>query len=340
MRSAWVEKEIIMAKLRKKRIVPLVEVHKIPWNLRDIIYIPITKDQTDFDSIIPAIFRDSFIVDDFLQPSSIELDTGKLRACLGEFMQSEFKDLKVRIRNDDFNSSMAQIAQKTIEELSAHKTEIQGPMSSEALANSLTRQIKREADFFEITLPIYWANLAELFGLFLNQLFTDYGKSLSTLRDFLGSAEKTWSYCVFILAYRLSGVIFPDYADKFGFPNIASFFRKYEKTDENEIVQHLICGEQPVETPVKLHLEGSKEGKVRNANIFFPKLSSDAWTDLQFGPREVANTIESYDWFAYCVPQILGSFLQGSAFGDGMPLHKLPYKVGLLMSDYESISAR
>jgi hypothetical protein len=110
--SRWVEKEIAIALTKEvngtgPKVIPiLLKNCEIPTILADKIYVPIDKEGLGFAEIIPAIFRDSYILDLSLRPANLELDIPNLREDLHEFYRSNFNSIRIRIDNHNFNKKV------------------------------------------------------------------------------------------------------------------------------------------------------------------------------------------------------------------------------------------
>jgi len=98
-RSHWVKKEIPIAlKSEKdltgpKNVAVLVDKSRIPRRLSKNIYISIRNDDEDFPDIVPALFRDSYILDITMCPENLDLDQATLIESLEEYYRSRFTNI-------------------------------------------------------------------------------------------------------------------------------------------------------------------------------------------------------------------------------------------------------
>jgi hypothetical protein len=154
--SPWVQKELTIALNRelsgeKPRVIPLVvEPCSAPTIVSDKLYLSIRSDQADFPDLIPALFRDSFILDLPLS-RDFTLDRESLRKELYEFTRSKFTSLQARIANHGFNEKVKEICARTVAEVS---------QGQDSYKESVVRQIKGISNEFDIHLPLFWPNVA------------------------------------------------------------------------------------------------------------------------------------------------------------------------------------
>lgn len=327
IRSPWVEKELSIALTQEvqgtgPKVIPLlVKDCEIPTILADKLYISIDKEQSEFDELIPAIFRDSYILDITLHPRNLGLDISNLRENLHEYYRSNFNSIRVRINNHDFNKKVSEIAEKTILLKSPPAPAIE--------------QINRKYTLFPTYLPIYWTNLSELLAQLASEVFTHFGKNLDALEVAVESIDKTWQYSHYIMSSYLNSAVFPVFADEFEFPEIASFMRRYEDYDVKKLVKE-IFELKPGENMAYVGLVGSRRRKVIDGKLYLPRVSGTDTMALQLRCK-VAGMISYYTWYVYCLPQIIGKFLFWTAFREGKPLHELEYFVGFKIEDYDLI---
>jgi hypothetical protein len=115
-RSHWVKKEISIALKSEKDltgpkiIAVLVDKSRIPRRLSKNIYT--TSDDEDFRGIVPALFRDSYILDITMCPENLDLDQATLIESLEEYYRSRFIEVHVRIDNRDFNRKLNKIIER------------------------------------------------------------------------------------------------------------------------------------------------------------------------------------------------------------------------------------
>jgi hypothetical protein len=98
-RSHWVKKEISIALKSEKDltgpkiVAVLVDKSCIPRRLSKNIYISIRNDDEDFPDIVPALFRDSYILDITMCPENLDLDQATLIESLEEYYRSRFTNI-------------------------------------------------------------------------------------------------------------------------------------------------------------------------------------------------------------------------------------------------------
>jgi hypothetical protein len=115
-KSPWVEKEVAIALAKEvnrtgPKVIPiLLKNCEVPTILADKIWIPIDQEGSGFTEIIPAIFRDSYILDLNLRSENLGLDLSNLREDLHEYYRSDFNSIRVRIDNHNFNNKVREIA--------------------------------------------------------------------------------------------------------------------------------------------------------------------------------------------------------------------------------------
>jgi len=334
MRSAWVEKEIEIALTQEingkgPKVIPLL--HKgceIPAILADKYYVTIDEHANGAREIIPAIFRDSYIFDISLNAEELGYDEQKLQEELYEYTRTKYNNLRVRIDNRNFNAKVMEIVDKAT--------------SLHATPQHVVAQIKRIAKPFPIELPIYWVNLATLLGQLLNQVFGHYGKNMDAVNLAVESVARSLDLAQSIMCSRISGAVFAIHAQQFEHSDIAAYVRRFEDieghddyTYEENLVRK-VCQIRPDYHLAFVGIEGNRSRRVVDAKIHLPILSKDDCLRLQITcpPQEI---IMYYSWYCWCLPQILGHFLQWTAFREAKPLHELDYSIGLSLDDYDRI---
>jgi len=332
--SPWVEKEVGIAVTKEMnktgpRVIPIrYKDCPLPTMLVDKIYITVDQTGTGFADIIPAIFRDSYILDIILNEQSLGLDVDSLKNDLYEYVRSKFDSIRIRITEHNFTSKVITIASKA-----SSKTDI--PVA-------VIQQIKRTSEFFSISLPLYWSNLSDLLAQLITEIFNYYGKSFQTLEIVIKAVVNTFRYYLLYLYTHINKAIFPSYADDFGFPDIAAYLQEYEKyveaglSDYDEKIVREIWELYPDDNLVLAGLEGNHQKKIVDCLLWLAKLSEIDRLELQIGSQPSA-LIHDYTWYVRCLPQILAGFLKDATFDQGKPLYELEYKAGLKTTDYNKI---
>lgn len=331
--SKWVERELSIALTQEiegtgPRVIPLLlRGCTQPTILADKVYIPVDQTGSGIAELIPAIFRDSYILDIALRPDDLGVDLPALKEELHDYYRSRLESVRVRLDNRSFNYKVLDIAEKAT--------------TAPDVPPAVREQIKRISDPLPIALPIFWTNLTDLLGRLIEEVFARYGKNLDALQIAAVSAEKALWYANYRMSYRIDGAIFPHHAEQFGYPELARYlqryqsYKEYQGYDDEERVAREVCGAREGNPMPYVGLEGSVSRRVRDAKIFLPKLYTDSLILQMTCPVEYL--IPAYAWYVFCLPQILGDFLSWTAFREGRPLHELDYTVGIRMDDYERI---
>lgn len=328
--SAWVEKEITIALTQEingkgPKVIPLLlKGCDIPTILADKYYVMIDAHGGGIREIIPAIFRDSYILDILLKSNSLICDEQNLQEELYEYTRTKFPDLRVRIDNQRFNQKVIDIADQTA--------------SLPGTPPPVIAQIKRISGSFFIELPIYWVNLSALVGHLCNHIFNHYGKSMDAVKVAVKSAMRSLDFTQYEMCARINGAVFANYADQFGHPEIGAYVRRFEGIErhEEEKLVHKVCQITPGYDLAYVGIEGNHSRRVRDAKIQLPVSSRDDRLMLQMtcSPQEI---ITHESWYFWCLPQILGHFLQWTTFRDTKPIHELDYSMGFSLDDYDRI---
>ncbi|MCP5364111.1 MAG: toll/interleukin-1 receptor domain-containing protein [Hyphomicrobiales bacterium] len=329
--SRWVEKEVSIALTKEvegtgPKVIPLLLAGcSMPTMLADKIYITIDPDGGGIPDIIPAVFRDSFILDIPLTKESLECDYPILRQDLYEFIRSDLANIRLRIENRNFNRRVSDIAIKTA----------QYP----DIPRQVTCQIKDISADFDLTLPIYWVNLAELLSRAFSNLFSDYGKNLDAVNVAAQFAQRTMALAHSVMLSHIDGAVFSYYAGEFSHSDIAAYIRKYENSnlrfDEEELVRR-VCDLRHEDDLIEVRLVGDETNKTIGQNLFARVSSKDRYLLKMY--CDPSNIFSRYFWYCACLPQIIARSLFWSAFRDGKPLHELEYNVGLSFADYERVA--
>jgi hypothetical protein len=203
------------------------------------------------------------------------------------------------------------------------------------LPDPLVDQIKRVSASFQIELPIYWANLAALLGRLLNQVFDHYGKNMDAVKEAVSSVVRSLDFAQYEMCSRIRGAVLALHAEEFGHTDVAAYVRRFEGIEEEKLVRK-ICQIVPNYDLAYVGIQGKRSGKILDAAIYLPITSPDDRLMLQMtsSPEEM---ITHHSWYCWCLPQILGHFLQWSAFRDTKPIHELDYAMGFSLEDYDRV---
>ncbi|ODS36219.1 hypothetical protein BEH94_05180 [Candidatus Altiarchaeales archaeon WOR_SM1_SCG] len=346
--SHWVMYELETALSREMsgkgpKVIPLrVRNTEIPTIIANKIYITIDENLSGIDEIIPAIFRESFILDISLSSNDLNLMVNDLKEKLHEYYRSDYKDLKVRICSHGFNEKITKIAESMIEEV------IQlGKNDPGGYPPQVATQIRRKSDNFFITLPIFWCNLSYLLEISITEIFRHFGRNLDTLGIVSEFVKNMFHHAHYILSKYLESAIFPIYAEKFGHNDIANFMNRFMVLDEenevNVIMDEKSCvrdmlpiGEN--ESLFEIEIGANPNKKIKTSRFYLPrdKISKNDIMMLQCRCHP-SDIIDYYTWYVYCLPQVLSRFLFWTTFRDGKPIHELDYFVGIKMDDYDLV---
>jgi TIR domain len=328
--SAWVEKEITIALTQEingkgPKVIPLLlKGCDIPTILADKYYVTIDEHGGGIGEIIPAIFRDNYILDVLLKPDSLICDERNLQEELYEYTRTKFPELRVRIDNQHFNQKVIGIVNRTA--------------SLPGTPPPVIDQIKRISESFLIEFPIYWVTLPALVSELLNHIFNHYGKTMDAVKVAVKSTMRSLDFAQYEMCAHIHGAVFANYADQFGHPEIGAYVRRFEGIErhEEEKLVHTICQIAPGYDLAYVGIEGNHSRRVRDAKIQLPVSSRDDHLMLQMtcSPQELI-TCES--WYFCCLPQIVGHFLQWATFRDTKPIHELDYSMGFSLGDYDRI---
>ena len=328
--SRWVQEEVGIARTREindggPKVIPLVlQGAKIPANLAAKLYITIDNSGAGIDEIMPAIFRDAFILDIKLSSKNLELDKDELADGLYEFTRNQRQQLIFRIDNGNFSQQVLDTVTKTLAEPN--------------LDSSLADQIRRESNLYQTELPLFWNNCASLLGEVCSVIFSEYGEDLQAVRIAQQTVLNCFGYAEQILRQKMQAAVFPYYAEKFNYIGLASFLENLERNrvENDEDALYRICEVPKHYTSVRCDLVGNVDENVIDQKITVPvgNDSDEAQLRMRLPPQA---TIQKYIWYTWCVPQIFERALGRMSFGDGKPIHELPYKIGLRMTDYLTI---
>jgi len=328
--SRWVEKEVGIALTQEvegkgPRVIPIVvNGCSVPTMLADKIYVSVDQDGNGSQEIVPAVFRDSYILDIALTPDTLECDERGLREELYEFTRGKFETLRVRIENRNFNRKVIEIVTR-----SGSLPEMPGPVAA---------QVKRASKSYDLELPLYWANLAELLGRSLSSVFVEYGKNLDAVDVATTMAARTILLAQFVLASHINTAVFPMHAEQFGYHDIAAYIRRHESCqwheDEEKLIRQ-VCEIAADQQLTEVGLEGLRDRKVIDHTVFVPVAGKDIpLLQMTCPPQDI---ITRYAWYCFYLPQILRRSLAWTAFREGKPLYELGYAIGLSLEDYERI---
>lgn len=302
-----------------------------------------TLPPTVVDPLAPTI-ADAIVIDIPLRSEDLEPDFANLRN--NRWYSRDLKGLQVHIDNHDFCTKVREIAAKT-----AHDIETDEAISRH-MRDNLLRQIKKISDSFPLLLPLYWTNLSELLAKVLIEIATSFefeGKRAGT--EIAGiavmSAERIFEHARYRLTYFLISAFFPNSAEKFGFPDIAAYMRKYEEycyessphIGEQRALAEIYTGERYKSKPdcfIGATLVGRDDRRVRNQRLYLSHSWGISREDLLIFPK-VHQVIDRASWHVYYLPQILVSILASATFSDGEAIQELNYEPGLNMDDYKEI---
>lgn len=328
-RSAWVEKELSIALTqevngRGPKVIPLLlEGCEIPTILADKLYVPIKECGGGIREIIPAIFRNSYILDLNLNANDLTCDERTLQEELYEFTRSDLADLHVRIENHAFNKKVIDIAEQAA--------------ALPGTPPPVIDQINRISGSLHIELPIYWVNLSALIGQLLIQIFAHYGKNMDAVKVAAKSVGRSLKFAQYRMCTRIHGAVFAVHAEQFGYDGIARYIRRFEGIESHDVDKLVreICQISPGYDLADVGIEGDAEQRVIDSRLSLP-VSGDDHLMLQVTCRpEELITYEA--WYFTCLPQMVGRHLYWSAFRETKPLHELEYSMGFSLGDYKRI---
>ncbi len=326
--SPWVQKELTIALNReisgkKPRVIPLVvEPCPVPTIVSDKLYLSIRSNQADFPDLIPALFRDSFILDLPLSPE-LTLNRESLRSELYEFTRSRFLSLQARIDNHGFNERVKEICMRTVAEVS---------QGQDPHKESVVRQIKGISDDFDLHLPLFWTNLAGSLSILCQVIFKKFGKNLAALDFAVPGVANTIGFALYNLGRRLRSAIFSSFAEKFGEREIAVWISKIDQYASPEEFVARLASSGSAEAMVDVELVGDKQRRVTDTRFQLPSSEIDLQV-LAFGASPATEIFDT-TWYEVCVPQIIVRNLTWTVYGLGKPLHELDYTLGLTPEDY------
>jgi hypothetical protein len=339
-KSKWVKKEISIALALENRrtgptLIPvLLQDCKMPKMLAGKKYVLINEAQTDFPEIISGIFRDSYRMDVTLRSDNLELDETILMDHLNEYLRSDYEKVRVFIENHDFNKKVYEIASKspTIKTKTSAKN-----------IGLLKERIKQKSIWFPVHLPLYWVNLSQLLTQLTSNIFRI--RNLNSVYFAFHAINNTIKYCDFRMSsYLLDFPLFPFYAKKLGFHDIANYSTRYlekfkwsylaemETRDSlKKVLADLFdCSIDDLEYVDII----SQNPKIKYVNMHLPYISDKLQAPYTLSLSEI---ITEDSWYRYCVPQIINKVLIETVAGEGKPLHELDYEVGLKIEDYDRI---
>jgi hypothetical protein len=254
----------------------------------------------------------------------LECDEQRLREELYEFTRSKFETLRVRIDNRNFNRKILEIVT-----LSA---------SASAMPEPVAAQVKRASKSYDLELPIYWANLAELLGRSLSSVFLDFGKNLDGIGVATTAAMRTMQLAESALASHIDAAVFPMHAEQCGHLDIAAYMRRnepFQRHEEEDKLVRQVCEISADQELTEVGLEGVKSRKIIDHTVLATVAAKDMpLLQMTCAPEEV---ITPYAWYCSYLPQVLRRSLAWAAFREGKPLHELGYAIGLSLKDYERI---
>ncbi len=335
IKSSWVKKEIMLM-IRKQisdgrtRVIPLIYGDvKMPHIISKIVHMNITNNKKSFEKIIPAIFHDSFILDVNLSKKDLSVDRKSLVMNLHHFHKSNFKNIYVRINNNDFNHKINLIVDKEIVRLEKDKPEYW---------QFILEQMSDGRDSHQIRLPLFWTNLTILLSKAIIFIKEKFERSV----DFIETAKRTITKSLelfqFYMCQILQNTVFKYDANKYGFPEIALFLEKYEhynKFNYDQISSDILEIGTDHSRLAHVDIIGNDKMKINTTSIYLDLSESsqmDLWLKLP-----ISSFVSSYMWYAYCVPQILVRFARDVTWESGKSVNEIEYQMGFNFSDYVSV---
>lgn len=328
--SKWVNEEVDIARTKEineggPKVIPIVvSGSEVPAKLASKLYITIDEVGRGIEELIPAIFRDSYILDISLRPHTLTPDVQSLSEEFYDFVRTDYSSLIVRIHNCSFTKMVLDVTRQTLLE-----PDLPAPVAE---------QIRRASALFHIEIPMYWSNLAQLLTDSLNTLFVDQGKSLDTIRVALRCAENALTYAQMSMVSHLAAAVFAVKARKYGHNGLAAYIDRFEGSDllDDESIFRDICS---VSSHYQMHLcdlVGDSNRQVINQKLLIP-VGNTTDTHIIQMTCEPDAIIDSYSWYIWCLPQLIRRALHWTSFREGKPMHELGYKIGLRMSDYSKL---
>jgi hypothetical protein len=339
--SPWVQKELSVALAREiggspMKVVALrVDDSPLPPMLADKIYVPVTSDQREFHDIVPALFRNSFILD-LQMTDDLRLTRFSISRDLYDYMRSKDSTVRVRIFNNSFTSQARHIVHEWARELSENEDESY---------KGLLRQIQEQFVFYEIQLPLFWTTLADCISGLCDAGFADLGKNMDAVEILAHSIENTVTIALYTLSRHIRKSISSTSAKKFGSKGFTEWLAKAEQFeyrfgDEyftlHEIIAKIV---EPsfVDKLEELHLTGNKEKHVMDARVIVPLLG-DSRTVMMMGGERPDREFPPVPWYLLCLPQVIHRTIVTAVFGAGKPIHELSEKIGFAREDFTLVS--
>ncbi len=324
--SQWVKKELNIALTlemngKGPKVIPvLIGDTEIPTIVADKYHLTIGEDGSGSKELISAIFRESYILDIFLNTDDLTVDTERLRNDLYEYSRSKYKSLNIRIENREFNSKIRSIVRKA--------------STDATYEEHLTNQIKRASEAFDIELPIYWTNLAELIKLLTSEIFENYGKNLEAVKTCTLAISRSIAIAQVTFYRKIRPAVLQDDAIKYGYGGIQNFLERNSillSLSEDKLIRKI--GEvNPHERLV--YAELVPRAKMNNIGSRFYITASDDDFQLLRMQSPPETIIFSYSWYTLCLPQLLDRHLHWTAFRKGRPLFELEYDAGFKLAAY------
>jgi hypothetical protein len=326
--SPWVQKEVAIALSRemnqqKPMVIPLlVSPCVLPAVLADKLYIPIRADQDDFAEIVPALFRDSFVLDIDLTDEYL-VEERSLRAELYEFSRSKYGSLRVRLSNNNFTAQIKEIAAHAIKALENEKDPLRLPAME---------QIRRGSNSFDIHLPLFWTVLADFLSRLVKAVFDSFDQNMDRVDYAAASVSNTVRMAMRALALNLAPAVFPLFARQSGYENIARWVSEAEIHESEELrdIVESIAGPGEKDFLTEVEAAGLPDKRVIGTRFYAPIRDREI---LQFY-TEPSTEIVGSTWYKLCIPQIIARELLEIVYHEGKPLHELDYTIGLDRGDY------
>jgi TIR domain len=323
--SKWVQKELTVALAREIngepiRVVPLlVDDAPLPAFLADKVYIPLRSDQEEFHEVIPAVFRDSFILDLSLT-DDLSLDRSAAALELYEYVRSNFSLVQVRILNRNLTSRIRKIVKPGSDDL-------------------------HQDIFFEVQLQLFWTALAQCISGMCNSGFDYFDKRMEGIEVLLRGIDNSLRIALYTLGRTARKSISSTLALERGEKDISAWLSRVEKfkyyfewapgkTDYGtvmEIVQTLL--DNPAKELDDVELKGDPARNIMDTRFFVPLIGDARKVIMMSRPRPDSEIMPA-TWYSLCVPQIIERAVVTAVFGAGRPIHELKQRVGFSLTDY------
>ena len=263
-RSPWVQKELSIALTKEingdgPTVSPLLlQGCDVPTCVADKLYVTIDSEANGIEEVIPAIFRDSYILDISLRPDTLQCDSVALREHLYEFIRQDCTSVKVRIHNRNFN--------RRVTEITTQAADLPG------VPEGARAQIKRVSESFHLELPIYWVNLADLLARFIDELFGHYGRNLDGVKESTTACIRALDFAQYEMCSRVGSAVFAIHATQFGHPDIASYVTRFSSIERHEVEKlvRTICEFRYDQNLAYVGMYGNRSRKIVDQTVRLP----------------------------------------------------------------------